>query len=82
MPASANTSTPTPQATAWPNSSAASEVNEAQIRRVYVRGDQVTLTADNPAYPPVTVPADQVRVIGLVVGFQGELAAAREQARR
>src|SRR5690606_7851942 len=55
----------------WP------DVNEAQIRRVYVRGDQVTLTADNPAYPPITVATTDVRILGLVVGYQAELAAAR-----
>ena len=40
----------------------------ATLKRVHVHGDQVMLSADNPAYSPILTHADQVRVIGKVIG--------------
>jgi repressor LexA len=45
---------------------------ETTLKHVYFREDGLTLTADNPKYPPVFVPADQVGEItihGLAVGY-------------
>lgn len=52
--------------------------NEAHVRRVYVDEKQklVTLQAVNPAYPPITVKPNKVRILGLVEKFFADLQAA------
>lgn len=52
--------------------------NEAHVRRVYVDEKQklVTLQAVNPAYPPITVKPNKVRILGLVKKILADLQAA------
>lgn len=52
--------------------------NEAHVRRVYVDETQklVTLQAINPAYPPITVKPNKVRILGLVKKILADLQAA------
>lgn len=48
------------------------EVTEATLKHVYQTPDTLTLTADNPAYPPMIYQGEQlakVRIIGKAVGF-------------
>lgn len=45
---------------------------ETTLKHVYFREDGLTLTADNPKYPPVFIPADQageITIHGLAVGY-------------
>lgn len=42
---------------------------EATVKRFRRRGDRVALLPENPAYPPIELPAAQVRVLGKVVGL-------------
>jgi repressor LexA len=41
--------------------------DEATLKRVYVQGKQYILQADNPKYPPVVVPAKELKIIGRVL---------------
>lgn len=52
--------------------------NEAHVRRVYVDEKQklVTLQAVNPAYPPITVKPNKVRILGLVKKYFADVQAA------
>ena len=44
--------------------------NEATLKRFYISNDIVTLAAENPTFPPITVTsAQECRIIGLAVGF-------------
>ena len=46
---------------------------EATLKHVYHITNGVTLTSDNPAYPPMTFMQDtfdEIAVIGLAVGYQ------------
>ena len=45
--------------------------NEATLKHVYTFSDHITLTAENPLYPPITVPFGQNDIIihGLAVGY-------------
>jgi repressor LexA len=43
---------------------------EATIKRVFRRGAQVELRAENDAYPPLIVAAQRVRIQGKVIGIQ------------
>jgi len=54
------------------------EENEAHVRRVYVDEKQklVTLQAVNPAYPPITVKPNKVRILGLVKKYFADVQAA------
>lgn len=48
------------------------EVTEATLKHVYQTPDTLTLTADNPAYPPMIYQGEQlarIRIIGKAVGF-------------
>lgn len=56
----------------WP------DATEAQLRRVYRRGESVILRADNPTCPPEVVPRHDLSIIGVVVGIQTTPAAAQE----
>lgn len=56
----------------WP------DVNEAQLRRVYVRDEHVILRADNPDYAPEIVKHRELRIIGRVVSIMATPAAASE----
>lgn len=48
--------------------------DEATLKHVYKGKDQLTLVADNPAYPPMIytdpVILQQIRIIGIVTGYQ------------
>lgn len=48
--------------------------DEATLKHVYKGKDQLTLVADNPAYPPMVytdpVILQQIRIIGIVTGYQ------------
>ncbi|WPD17983.1 XRE family transcriptional regulator [Thermaerobacter composti] len=52
--------------------------DEAVLRRVRKAGEHVVLTADNPAYPPVVLRPEEVRIVGRVVQVTFEPAAARD----
>jgi len=54
------------------------EEHEAHVRRVYVDEKQklVTLQAVNPAYPPITVKPNKVRILGLVKKYFADVQAA------
>lgn len=56
----------------WPGTT------EAQLRRIYQRGDSVILYADNQAYPPEIVPVRDLTILGVVVGIQTMPAAAED----
>lgn len=56
----------------WP------DVAEAQLRRIYRKGEGVILRADNPAYPPEYVRGRDLEILGVVVGIQTTPAAARD----
>lgn len=45
--------------------------NEATLKHVYTFDDHITLTAENPIYPPITVPfgQDDIIIHGLAVGY-------------
>lgn len=52
------------------------EVTEATLKHVYQTPDTLTLTADNPAYPPMIYQGEQlakVRIIGKAVGFTRQI---------
>ena len=50
--------------------------DEATLKKFYARGDIIYLQAENPAYQPIIVPADKVRIIGVVTQFVGKLKKA------
>lgn len=52
--------------------------DEAVLRRVRLVDGHVLLTADNPAYPPVLLKPDDVRIIGRVVQVIFEPAPVRD----
>ncbi|MCG9896189.1 MAG: transcriptional repressor LexA [Fimbriimonadaceae bacterium] len=59
-----------PQQTALPNEIVAVMVdNEAAIKRLQVMGDEAHLISSNPSHAPRVVPAEEVRVIGRVIGL-------------
>lgn len=52
------------------------EVTEATLKHVYQTPDTLTLTADNPAYPPMIYQGEQlakIRIIGKAVGFTRQI---------
>lgn len=40
---------------------------EATLKRAYTQGKQCILQADNPKYPPVVVPARELKIVGKVL---------------
>jgi len=46
--------------------------DEATLKRIYINDDNITLTAESPAYKPMVFRAGekQVRILGKAVAFQ------------
>lgn len=42
---------------------------EATVKRFHRRGDRVVLLPENPAYDPIELPAERVRILGKVIGL-------------
>lgn len=43
--------------------------NEATLKRVEQKGKEVYLLSSNPLYPPLKVPAEEVKILGKLVGL-------------
>lgn len=49
--------------------------NEAVLKRIYKKKDEIILLTENPAYPPIVYKNhDEIRFLGKVVAFQSEVA--------